>query len=555
MMQFRFGFICLLLAAAVVFPSCAAAGAGARPVTMATLLDEMVNREANSRAPATAYASLQASSYNRESRRRGEPGWFADSDGTGFIREEKLQNRTEYVMMEHDGPGCLTRMWTPFFYYDFNNRTGPEINIYLDGSNDPVIHEPFIQFVTGRGTVKPPFAQSTARAGDCYLPIPFARSCKITMSERPFYYIINYRVYEHGAKVETFHPRHLQQYSADIARSARTLAAAPPAAGDATIEQRVQIHPSGMNSHVLTEGPGQLVEFTIRPVNGEWKSQQLRSAVLSILFDGEQGVWSPVGDFFCSADSLHPFHTWERTAAPDGTLTSRWVMPYRKMLQFEIHNSGAEPLDVYLTIRTARKEFTDNSYYFHANWRPDRILPGTPFVDLNFIDIQGEGVFAGDALTVLNPTRGWWGEGDEKIYVNDAWDRGFPTHFGTGTEDYYGWAGGVVPVRADEFSRPFLANARVGGESGDDPRGYNICTRTRALDAIPFQQKLRFDMEASPGVDQRGPADMLGYSSVVFWYARPGAVHNAPPEPARAAQPVMNLTDIEREAAKARQNR
>jgi hypothetical protein len=65
---------------------------------------------------------------------------------------------------------------------------------------------------------------------------------------------------------------------------------------------------------------------------------------------------------------------------------------------------------------------------------------------------------AGDNICVLNPLPWWWGEGDEKVYVDDDFDRNFPSHFDTGTEDYYGWAGGLHPTRADEFSTPFLAN-------------------------------------------------------------------------------------------------
>ena len=188
--------------------------------------------------------------------------------------------------------------------------------------------------------------------------------------------------------------------------------------------------------------------------------------------------------------------------------------------------------------------------HFRANWRADDLLPGTPIVDWNFIDIHGKGVCVGDAWTVLNPTHGWWGEGDEKIYVDGAWEKGFPTHFGTGTEDYYGWAGGVNPTRADEFSSPFLANVRVGGVDGKHTRGYNISTRTRSLDAIPFATRLCFDMEASPGVNQRRKSDYLGYSAVTFWYARPGASHNRPPAPESAALPIMTLADIEARATK-----
>lgn len=185
--------------------------------------------------------------------------------------------------------------------------------------------------------------------------------------------------------------------------------------------------------------------------------------------------------------------------------------------------------------------------HFHATWRPDELLPGTPFRDWNFVDVEGEGVFVGDAWTVLNPTHGWWGEGDEKIYVDGAWDAKFPTHFGTGTEDYYGWAGGVNPTREDEFDEPFLANVRVGGVDGNHTRGFNILTRTRALDAIPFSKRLRFDMEISPGTGQRRPSDFLGYSAVSFWYARPGAKHNRPVPDKPPA--LMSLADIERASA------
>ncbi|MFW6277730.1 MAG: DUF2961 domain-containing protein, partial [Prolixibacteraceae bacterium] len=103
------------------------------------------------------------------------------------------------------------------------------------------------------------------------------------------------------------------------------------------------------------------------------------------------------------------------------------------------------------------------------------------------------GVVVGDQWTVLNPTEGWWGEGDEKIYVDEDFDRNFPSHFGTGTEDYYGWAGGVVPTPADQFSKPFLGNIIVGHPRS---QGYNVCTRTRVLDAIPFNEKLKFDFES-----------------------------------------------------------
>ncbi|MCX6885136.1 MAG: DUF2961 domain-containing protein, partial [Verrucomicrobia bacterium] len=97
-------------------------------------------------------------------------------------------------------------------------------------------------------------------------------------------------------------------------------------------------------------------------------------------------------------------------------------------------------------------------------------------------------------------------------------------------EDYYGWAGGENPTRKDEFSTPFLSNVRVGGLN-QDTKGYNVCLRTRGLDAIPFKRQLVFDMESSFGVDIRHPWDLLGYTVVTYWYAKPGAIHNRPALP------------------------
>jgi hypothetical protein len=174
------------------------------------------------------------------------------------------------------------------------------------------------------------------------------------------------------------------------------------------------------------------------------------------------------------------------------------------------------------------------------------VLPGTPFVDWNFIDIAGTGLIAGDSFTVLSPGRGWWGEGDEKIYLDGAWVEGFPTHFGTATEDYYGWAGGRVPTKDDVFSMPFGANVAVGSTAENNPRGFNISTRGRSLDAIPFDRRLVFDMEASPGTGIRKPWNLLGYSAVVYWYGRPGAKSNRPPLPAEARRPIMSLEDLDR---------
>jgi len=517
----------------------AGCAAPARRVTLGTLLREMTDPTALARLPEPAYHSLQASSYNRASVRRDQPGWFADGDGTGFLREETNGGAREWVLMEHDGPGCLTRLWTPFFYQDLGERVGPNVRVYLDGASEPVLDEPLIRLVRGEGSLAPPFGAPTARAGDLYFPLPFARSCKLTLCARPFYFLVNYRAYAAGTEVESFTAEAPRRFAAELARAAAFLRV--PSGPTAPLPARATVQPGEAWTLEASRAPGCILALSVRLPAAATKPELLRSTVLSLTFDGEECVWCPLGDFFCSADELHPFTTLTRDVAADGRMRSRWLMPFERSAEVRLENLAAEPVEVELGLVQGEWAWDARSMHFHATWRPDDVVSGASFQDWNFVDVEGQGVYVGDAWTVLNPAvHSWWGEGDEKVYVDEAWERGFPTHFGTGSEDYYGWAGGEVPTRRDEFSHPFLANVRVGGLDGTT-QGYNVCTRTRSLDAVPFTSRLRFDMEASAGTDIRGPEDRLGYSAVSFWYARPGARHNRPALPAEARARIMHL--------------
>ncbi|MBI5705379.1 MAG: DUF2961 domain-containing protein [Armatimonadetes bacterium] len=511
------------------------------PITFSGLLAEMTDPASLARWPEPTYQCLQASSYNRESVKRDAPGWFADSDGTGFIRTEVIGGRQEWVMMEHSGPGCITKIWTPFFYYDFNNRVGPNVNVYLDGSTTPVIHEPLISLVCGKGSIGAPWAAYSARAGNLYLPIPFAKSAKVTMSLRPFYFIINYRAYPAGTAVESFRTEDTARRKTDLVRAARALMTNPPLVPKPA---GYRIEGGETASTKPPAGPNAIKCLTLRIADIYRRPELLRNLVLEITFDGRETVWCPVGDFFCSADSLHAYRTAKRRVDSDGLLVSRWVMPYKASCEVRLRNLSRTSAEVELGLGTQPWKWDSRSMHFYARWRPDDVVPGTPFQDWNFVDISGKGVYVGDAWTVLNIRKdSWWGEGDEKIYVDDAYKKGFPTHFGTGTEDYYGWAGGVYPVKEDEFSAPFLSNVKVGGLDGHT-QGVNICTRERGLDAIPFLRRLRFDMESSFGTDMRQKWDLLGYSSVVFFYAFPGATHNRPAESKEAAKGYLEFDDV-----------
>ncbi|MCT4589549.1 MAG: DUF2961 domain-containing protein [Carboxylicivirga sp.] len=518
-------------------------------INLSTLLNEMVDRDQITYFPETNYRCLQASSYNRESVSLDQPGWFADSDGIGFIRIEEKNGQNEWVIMEDEGPGVITKIWAVCFYYGLNDTIGANIKIYLDGASEPVINTNFFALVKGQDFIKPPFADESTRAGNLYFPIPYGKSCKITMDKKAFYNIVNYRSYPQGSKVRTFTMEEFnsaQKVREDVAQQLLT------ATNNSENQKEVVAELSkGEELRVdLPNGAKAVRHLEVKLEGVADLPQALRSIVLSGTFDGNETVWTPLGDFFNNVGKIQAFKMWEREVQEDGTLICRWVMPYENSGLIQLKNLYDDTYKVRLKVRTSDYKWNDNSMHFYASWRMDTPTPTFPLFDWNFLEAQGRGVVVGDQWTVLNPREGWWGEGDEKIYVDDDFERNFPSHFGTGTEDYYGWAGGVVPTPADQFSKPFLGNVIVA-----NPRsmGYNVCSRTRVLDAIPFNERIRFDVESSCGTRQRW--HYLQYSQTTFWYGAPGVQHNrqALPEMASRKLPTLEGLQAKVEAAKKEQ--
>jgi hypothetical protein len=269
-------------------------------------------------------------------------------------------------------------------------------------------------------------------------------------------------------------------------------------------------------------------------VAADTPADALRATVIGASFDGEACVWCPLSDFFGSGVGLNPYQDWYRGVDAQGRLESRWVMPFREDAGFSLTNHGERPVTISCGVETGPWVWDERSMHFHATWRreyPIHAAKARGTEDWNYVTVAGKGVYVGDNLSVMNPVAAWWGEGDEKVYVDGE---KFPSHFGTGTEDYYGYAW----CWPEPFAHPFHAQVRADGWK---PRGrwtnwgYTAVTRTRSLDAIPFTKGLRFDMEV-----WHWAACDEEYAATAYWYARPGATSNRGPsvEDARAPIPV-----------------
>jgi hypothetical protein len=240
-------------------------------------------------------------------------------------------------------------------------------------------------------------------------------------------------------------------------------------------------------------------------------------------FDGEETVWCPLGDFLGSGARLDKVYSWYRTVWWCGLMHPAWVMPFKDSARITISNLGKERILVQVLGHAKKWAWDDRSMHFHATWRQERGIPTRPFKDWNYVTIQGKGVYMGDSLALFNPVKDWWGEGDEHIWVDGET---FPSHFGTGSEDYYGYAWG----NPTPFQGPFSNQPRADGPGN---MGHVTNTRTRSLDAIPFTKSLKMDMEIWHWADCK-----VNYAATTYWYALPGATSNVKPMPEEAVAPI-----------------
>jgi len=487
-------------------------------VTLDSLLAELVDRAALARFPEPAYTCRQSSSYDRASKDPADAaGWFANADHGQFVRVEERDGIQEYVMHDAAGPGAIVRIWSA-------NPKGV-LRVYLDGAKEPVLAAPMADLLTGRWRVGSPLSLETAKGCNLYLPIPYAERCIITSDSDGFYYQVNFRTYAPGTPVESLTGAALDASGPLIDRTRESL------------EARATINAVDL-MRGLTIGPGkrQAADFPAGPrvitrlfvaIQAQNMDQALRSTVIRMIFDGREAVWCPVGDFFGVGPGAREFRTWWATSSADGVMCLKFPMPFSHDAGLMFENFGAEPVTVSAHYVVEPWTWDDRSMHFHATWHSQYPVHTRPVQDWNYVRITGTGVYVGDVLSLMNPVKDWWGEGDEKIYVDGE---AFPSHFGTGTEDYYGYAWS----NPETFAGPFNAQPRSDGEALGNCWGRATVTRTRSLDAIPFTRSLIMDME----VWHWKECD-VEYAATAYFYARPGVRTNRYPEKENAARPLV----------------
>lgn len=490
----------------------------APPVTFESLLNEMVDLETLSRFPDPAFTCKQFSSYDQRSTDPSvatDDNWFANADRGQHLRVEERNGAQEWVMMDAQGPGAVVRIWSA------NPVDAGILRIYIDGADQPVIELP-ATIVLGGGSLPflSPISGERSKGWNCYLPIPYAQSCKITASKPDFYYQINYRTYVPDATVESFGHDAIATNADKVHEVAAALASpalAAPAPAKASATAYSETIAAGKSMTARLTGGGAVYRLTAT-VKAPDLAKALRGCLLEIAFDGgAPTVQVPLGDFFGTAPGPNPYVSLPSGVLADGSMYAHWVMPFSESAVIQVANHTDQDVAISGEIVTGPYQWTDNAMHFHAKWRSEHPIPTKPRQDWTYLQVEGKGVFVGDMLHVVNPVIDWWGEGDEKIYVDGET---FPSHFGTGTEDYYGYAWCWPAV----FTHAYHNQPRCDGPGN---YGHTCVSRFHILDRIPFQQSFKFDMEVWHWAECE-----VGMSATSYWYAFPGATdHFAPIDP------------------------
>jgi len=449
----------------------------------------------------------QFSSYDRQSRIDEATGkqvnWDANGDAGQYLRIDP--DTKEGVMAEMDGPGCIFRIWSA-------NPQGV-IRFYFDGDVKPTHEWDFAALFRGK---IPPFTaplvwcrdpKNFESAADCYLQIPFARSCKVTSllidnkgKPKPpgHYYHIDYRTFPKDWKVESFKLPLSDADRKTVENTAQRWSGAR--AEDFKITQ-ISLPPGQTVVAGELQGPGIIRALWAKLHSTEkWAT---RKVLLKAFWDGEEkaSIDAPIGDFFGEPKDV-PYRSYPMEIGEDIN-SCFFPMPIHKSARIVLVNEGSMPATVAFSSSFEVRDVPENWALFHARYRQEK--ESTTF-DYPFVETTGTGKFVGVCLFPDNIHGGWWGEGDEKVWVDGE---KFPSWFGTGSEDYFGDAWGIQHFVNPSHGHPQKRVERMQG-----------CYRWHIADNIPFYKSFRMTIENYAG--QPSEKTKNDYYSVAYWYQLPG---------------------------------
>lgn len=316
-------------------------------------------------------------------------------------------------------------------------------------------------------------------------------------------------------------------------------------------------------THVLMDeqGPGAITHLWLTflgPEPQSWAkdgSANHQEMLLRIYWDGSArpAVEAPVGDFFANCFGRRSEVISQPVVVEDAdSYNCYWRMPFRKSARVEIVNQSDKPISLlYYNVDWIELEsLPEGTPYFHAQYRQE--YPVQQGKDYVILDTKGKGHYVGTVLSVRTRSPAWFGEGDEKIYIDGE---AKPSIWGTGTEDYFLSAWGLRKTSTPFFGVPEFDQWGIVG-------GHTSAYRWHVHDPFVFNTGIKVTLEhfgwISPDENPNYKSTSWNereddFASVAFWYqtGEPTFTARAPDAQARRLPSLERLTVFARDFADA----
>ena len=368
----------------------------------------------------------QFSSHNKRGL-NGDAGWFLYRDDRG-----------DAVVFDAAGPGCVRSFWQTDLSED------QVLKFYFDGETEPRHTISCLDLYRGKHPLFPaPLASfeklgywgDNPNAGNCFVPIPFAKSLKITMQGRVKFYHFLYERYPHGTPVTTFTGKEDRTILLRaFAEQGEDLL--PPSDAEVTRSEFPAIEP-GKSVELFHTGKAGTIARVV--IEGDASEEFLRRAELEMRWDESPypDVVAPVGMFFGPAVRPEAVRAMpvKVELLPENRmrLTSCFRMPFWRSARIALVNrsrGSAGPLGpIRAEIHVTPPRFDENEAgYFRTLYREGRTEMGRDWL---LYRAAGTGRLLGVVQTMDGAH---YCEGDEHFAIDGA---GSPQINGTGSEDYY----------------------------------------------------------------------------------------------------------------------
>ncbi|MFD2333439.1 DUF2961 domain-containing protein [Cohnella sp. GCM10020058] len=427
---------------------------------------------------------------------------------------------TEYVIFDVDGPGCIYN----FVQHRYPDSPEPTFRFYFDGESEPrftIKHSEFGRkhpFVTpladaymgpedeGRGPI---------RVVRSFVPMPYARSCKITtdLQLKGFekgeggWGHVNYHAYSTADGIETYTGQ--ESFDRLLAIWNRVGEDPKPQVDTevATI-RNVTLEPGQAALLLDITGQGSIVSILADApaVSGLVRPDWLHEVWIRATWDDHAtpDVESPLGAFFGNELGYNAIGVLSHGTRTDGVLYNYFPMPYWRSARVELINKGKRSVE--LPRWEIRRTDENNAQYPEGGtgyFRTSgyRASKATHLADSVIGRIEGRGHMVAAIVTAHAWRAGIIScEGDVRVHIDGIRT---PQVESDGSESYvcYGWG----------FPTPPEVNPSSGYDGLKDSPWSMV--RLCAGDFYPFRTELVFGIEAGGANNQ-----YLKHSGILFYY-------------------------------------